>query len=236
MFVNWEILSVMLHSFVVFLERLDSLYPIKRVLSHLVNEWSEICVLEFLSQRLMREFFVTPKFSEKDDSSALLFTFLSSGVSIVLPFWWSFRKNGSQFLCSLTCFLFARRRNCYGAIFFGRLNHSKLGIQSLYYLPKIIFVTHNSVGHMKCIYIFALSDLFKNNFLNIIQKKVSGRSHPHSMYVLSIYLPPPLLINFYPDSSFRHSQFLGYFHFYLSLRLNFTKPISKRFLWFLFIA
>ena len=52
-------------------------------------------------------------------------------------------------------------------------------------------------------------------------------------YVLSIYSPPRLLINFYSDSSFRHSQFLGYFHFYLSLRLNFTKPISKKFIWFL---
>ena len=45
-----------------------------------------------------------------------------------------------------------------------------------------------------------------------------------------------ILINFHSDSSFRHSQFLGYFHFYLSLRLNFTKLISKRFLWPLFIA
>ena len=38
-----------------------------------------------------------------------------------------------------------------------------------------------------------------------------------------------LLINFYSDSSFRHPQILGYFHFYLCLRLNFTKPTSKRF-------
>ena len=35
-------------------------------------------------------------------------------------------------------------------------------------------------------------------------------------YFLYIHPPPPL-INFYSDSSFRHSQFLGYFHFY-SLR------------------
>ena len=52
-------------------------------------------------------------------------------------------------------------------------------------------------------------------------------------YVLSIYSPPRLLIHFYSDPSFRHSQFLGYFHFYLSLRLNFTKPISKKFISFL---
>ena len=59
--------------------------------------------------------------------------------------------------------------------------------------------------------------------------------NPLYAYVLSIY-SPPLLTNFYLDSSFRHSQFLGYFHFCLYLRLNFTKPIWKRFLWFLFIA
>ena len=50
-------------------------------------------------------------------------------------------------------------------------------------------------------------------------------------YVLSIYsLPPPpsLLIKFYSHSSFRHSQFLDYFDFYLSLRLIFTKPISNK--------
>ena len=51
--------------------------------------------------------------------------------------------------------------------------------------------------------------------------------NPLYAYVLSIY-SSPLLINFYSDS--------GHFHFCLSLRLNFTKPISKRFLWFLFIA
>ena len=55
------------------------------------------------------------------------------------------------------------------------------------------------------------------------------------MYFLYIH-PPPLLMNFYSDSRFRHSQFLGYFHFYLSLRLNFTKPTSKRWLWLLFTA
>ena len=66
---------------------------------------------------------------------------------------------------------------------------------------------------------------------------------PLYTYVLAIYSPTtpppptlPLLINFYSDSSFRHSQFLGYFHFYLPLRLNFTKPISKGFLLFPFIA
>ena len=53
-------------------------------------------------------------------------------------------------------------------------------------------------------------------------------------YFLYIH-PPPLLINFYSDSSFRHSQFLAIFIF-TCLRLNFVKPISKRFLWFLFIA
>ena len=59
-----------------------------------------------------------------------------------------------------------------------------------------------------------------------------------STYFLYIHSssPIPLPINFYSVSSFCHSQFLGYFHFYLSLRLNFTKPISKRFLWFLFIG
>ena len=58
---------------------------------------------------------------------------------------------------------------------------------------------------------------------------------PLYAYILSIY-SPPLLISFYSDSGFRHSQFLGYFRFYLSLRLNSTKLISKRFLWFLFRA
>ena len=56
---------------------------------------------------------------------------------------------------------------------------------------------------------------------------------PLFMHTYFLYIHPlPLLINFYSDSSFCHSQFLGYFRFYLSLRLNFTKPISKRFLWF----
>ena len=57
-----------------------------------------------------------------------------------------------------------------------------------------------------------------------------------SLFVLTVYTPPPLLINFCSDSSFLHSQFQGYIHFYLSLRLNFTKPISKSFLWFIFIT
>ena len=92
--------------------------------------------------------------------------------------------------------------------------------------------------------------------------KLTIRGHPHSTYVQKCPklepLPPytqsyafsltplyahvlsmyscPLLINFYSDSSFRHSQFLGYFHFCSSMRLNFTKPISKRVLWFLFTS
>ena len=94
----------------------------------------------------------------------------------------------------------------------------------------------------------------------VSDKEKSGWSHSHSTYpqnspkldptptlhaIVCIWLYPPLcvrnfyspfLINFYSDSSFRHSQFLSYFHFYFSLRLNLTKPISKRFLWFLFIA
>ena len=53
------------------------------------------------------------------------------------------------------------------------------------------------------------------------------RLDPLYAYILSIY-SHPLLINFYSDSSFRHSQFPGYFRFYLSLRLNFTKLISKK--------
>ena len=40
------------------------------------------------------------------------------------------------------------------------------------------------------------------------------------LYVRTFYIfTPPLLINFYSDSSFRHSQFLGYFHFYQSLEV-----------------
>ena len=54
---------------------------------------------------------------------------------------------------------------------------------------------------------------------------------PHFVRTYFLYIPP-LLINFYSDSNFRHSQFLGNNHFYLSLRLNFTKPIPKRFLFF----
>ena len=50
---------------------------------------------------------------------------------------------------------------------------------------------------------------------------------------------PPFMRTYYlftlSPFRFRHSQFLGYFHFYLYLRLNFTKSVSKRFLWFLFI-
>ena len=56
---------------------------------------------------------------------------------------------------------------------------------------------------------------------------------PLFMHTYFLYNHPlPLLINFYSDSSFCLSQFLCYFRFYLFLRLNFTKPISKRFLWF----
>ena len=54
---------------------------------------------------------------------------------------------------------------------------------------------------------------------------------PLYAYVLTyfLYIHPLLQINIYSDSSFRQSQFLGYCHFYLSLRLSFTKPILKRF-------
>ena len=52
--------------------------------------------------------------------------------------------------------------------------------------------------------------------------------HTYFLYIHSL----SLLIDFYSDSSFCYSQFLGYFSFYLSLTLHFTKPISKRFLWF----
>ena len=64
------------------------------------------------------------------------------------------------------------------------------------------------------------------------------RGHPHRTYAQKSPKldPPPVLLDFYSDSSFRHSQFLGYFQFYLFLGLIFTKPILKRFLWFLFIA
>ena len=57
-------------------------------------------------------------------------------------------------------------------------------------------------------------------------------------YVLFIYSRSrlPLLTNFCSNSSVRQWQFLVYFYFYLPLRLNSTQPISKRFLWFLFIA
>ena len=52
-----------------------------------------------------------------------------------------------------------------------------------------------------------------------------------TFYIFTPLFPSPpsptLLINSYSDSSFRHSQFLGYFHFYLFLRLNFTKPQSQ---------
>ena len=64
---------------------------------------------------------------------------------------------------------------------------------------------------------------------------------PPSLYVIArIWLDPPLCVRTIylftlSPFRFRHSQFLGYFHFYLYLRLNFTKSVSKRFLWFLFI-
>ena len=54
---------------------------------------------------------------------------------------------------------------------FQRLNHSKQDFQSSYYLPKAIFVLHILTDHMACVYIVALSDLFKTYFPNITQKK-----------------------------------------------------------------
>ena len=56
--------------------------------------------------------------------------------------------------------------------------------------------------------------------------------HTYFLYIHSL----SLLIDFYSDSSFCYSQFLGYFSFYLSLTLHFTKPISKRFLCFSFYS
>ena len=53
--------------------------------------------------------------------------------------------------------------------------------------------------------------------------------HTCFLYIHTFTDPASLLINFYSDLSFCHSQYLGYFHFCFSLRLNFTKPISKRF-------
>ena len=51
---------------------------------------------------------------------------------------------------------------------------------------------------------------------------------PLFLHTYFVYIHPlPRLVNFYSDSSFCHSQFLGFFHFYFSLRLNFAKPISK---------
>ena len=52
--------------------------------------------------------------------------------------------------------------------------------------------------------------------------------NPLYAYVLSVY-SSPLLINFYSDSSFRHSQFPGHFHFCLSLRLNSLNQYQKDF-------
>ena len=46
-----------------------------------------------------------------------------------------------------------------------------------------------------------------------------------------LYIHTPLLINFYSDSSFRHSQFLGYFHIYLALRFNQFKKIFMVFIY-----
>ena len=65
------------------------------------------------------------------------------------------------------------------------------------------------------------------------------RGHPYSTYAQkSPQLDPPhplykivrIWIQFISGSSLRHSQFLDYFHFYLSLGLIFTKPISKKFI------
>ena len=79
-------------------------------------------------------------------------------------------------------------------------------------------------------------------------QKLSRLDTPASLYavariwvelplcVRTFYIFTPLLINFYSDLSFRNSQFSGYFYFYLCLRLKFAKPISKRFIWCLFIA
>ena len=89
----------------------------------------------------------------------------------------------------------------------------------------------------------------KTSYLYRISSRRSSTPHartndappPRSLYVIAgIWFDPPLCVRtFYlftlSPFRFRHSQFLGYFHFYLYLRLNFTKSVSKRFLWFLFI-
>ena len=54
-------------------------------------------------------------------------------------------------------------------------------------------------------------------------------STPLPLCVRTFYIFTPFpLINFYSDSSLHHSQFLGYFHFYLSLSLNFTFHFSLK--------
>ena len=87
----------------------------------------------------------------------------------------------------------------------------------------------------------------KTSYLYRISSRRSSTPHartndaPPSLYVIAgIWFDPPLCVRTIylftlSPFRFRHSQFLGYFHFYLYLRLNFTKSVSKRFLWFLFI-
>ena len=54
-------------------------------------------------------------------------------------------------------------------------------------------------------------------------------STPLPLCVRTFYIFTPFpLINFYSDSRLHHSQFLGYFHFYLSLSLNFTFHFSLK--------
>ena len=59
---------------------------------------------------------------------------------------------------------------------FRRLNHSEQEFQSSYYPPKAILMAHILMGHMTCLYIVALSHLFKTCFLNLTQKKVHWSS------------------------------------------------------------
>ena len=128
-------------------------------------------------------------------------------------------------------------------------------IQLNFLLTNVFVATFvNNIWTKQQTILIRIRDLYR---LKIKFRIFVYRGHPHSAYAqkspkLDLPLPswfdlplcvrtfylvtPPLLIKFYSHSSFRHSQFLDYFHFYLSLRLIFTKPIFKKFLWFLLIA
>ena len=88
------------------------------------------------------------------------------------------------------------------------------------------------------------SNCKKRSSTQYVRKKIAKITPPPSLYsIVRIWLDPPLcvgtfyiftplllptllLINFYSDSSFRHSQFLGCCHFHLFLRLNFTLKLK----------